>query len=146
MRQPVRGERRHDQRGTITLWLVGFAMAMVALIGLVVDGGGKVWTQQRAQDLAAQAARVGGQHIQPDLAIHGEAARVDPGAARAATRAYLAAAGVSGTVTINGQDTITVQVIDHYRPVILSLFGIGETTVTATATARLNRVVEGTPR
>lgn len=137
---------KRGQRGSITVWLATFSIGLLVMIGLVVDGGGKVRTQQRAQDLAAQAARVAGEQIQPDLAIAGQAATIQTVDARRAAQTYLTAAGVTGTVTIRGDQSVTVEVFDHYQPVFLTLIGIGDLPVTATATSRLNRVLEGQPR
>ena len=138
--------RRHDERGSITVWLAMFSLVVFVLIGLVVDGGGTVRTQQRAQDLAAQAARVAGEEVQPDPAISGQAALIQTSQARRAGLAYLTGAGVTGSVTIRANSTVTVQVVDHYQPVFLTLIGVGRIDVTATATAQLNRVLEGQRR
>lgn len=138
--------RRRDERGSVTVWLAMFSLVVLVMIGLVVDGGGKVRTQQRAQDLAAQAARIAGEQLQPDLAISGQAALVQTSQARRAAQTYLTAAGVTGTIIIRANRTITVQVADHYQPVFLNLIGVGRLDVTATATAQINRVLEGQRR
>ena len=70
---------------------------MIMLVGLAVDLGGQVHAQQRAHDVAAQAARAGGQQVQAAPAIAGRATlSVDVAAARSAAQDYLAAAGVDG--------------------------------------------------
>ena len=53
-----------DERGSITIWLAIASFAMMVLVGLAVDLGGQVHAQQRAHDIAAQAARTGGQQVQ----------------------------------------------------------------------------------
>src|SRR5829696_3209657 len=50
----IRGRER--ERGSITLWAVTAAFAMIVLAGLAVDLGGKVHAQQHAIDVATQAA------------------------------------------------------------------------------------------
>lgn len=139
------GPARGGQQGSITVWLATFSIGVLVMIGLVVDVGGKVRTQQRAQDLAAQAARVAGEQLHPELAISGQSATVQAAQARHAAQAYLAGSGVTGTVTISA-GRISVEVVDHYQPVILTLIGVGDITVTATATSQLNRVLEGQRR
>ena len=66
-----RGGRSPDERGSISVWAVTIAPAMIILAGLAVDGGGKVHAEQRAMHLAAEAARVGGQQLHMDQAVHG---------------------------------------------------------------------------
>ena len=44
---------------------------MIILVGLAVDLGGQVHAQQHARDVAAQAARAGGQQLQAGRAIRG---------------------------------------------------------------------------
>lgn len=138
--------RVRTQRGSITVWMATFTLAILVMIGLAVDGGGKIRAQQRAQDIAAQAARTAGQQLQPDLAISGVSATLDTARARRAAQTYLNATGVTGTVTIRAGQEISVEVVDHYEPVFLGMIGIGQITVTASATSQLNRVLEGQRR
>jgi Flp pilus assembly protein TadG len=133
-----------DARGSISIWLVVASFVMMMLVGLAVDLGGQVHAQQRAHDLAAQAARAGGEQVQAAPAIEGHYLAVDTAAATQAAEAYLAAAHVTGTVHITGGDTITVDVTDVYRPEFLSVIGIGDLTVTGEASARLIRSLGGT--
>ena len=139
-----RDKRGRDERGSISLWMVTSSFVMMVLVGLAVDLGGQVHAQQRARDLAAQAARTGGQQVQAAPAIEGRYLNVDVSAARSAAEAYLSAAGIDGTVAINGGDTITVNVTDTYEPRFLALLGIDHLDVTGTATARLVRSLGGT--
>jgi len=137
-------KRGRDERGSISLWMVTSSFVMMVLVGLAVDLGGQVHTQQRARDLAAQAARTGGQQVQAAPAIEGRYLNVDVSAARSAAEAYLSAAGIDGTVSISGGDTITVDVTDSYEPRFLGMLGIDHLDVTGTATARLVRTLGGT--
>ena len=100
-------------------------------------------SQQRAHDIAAQAARTGGEQVQAAPAIEGDYVAVDAVAARNAAEDYLTAAGVTGTVTISGGDTITVSVTDTYTPEFLTFIGLGDLTVTGKASARLIRSLGG---
>lgn len=132
-----------DERGSISLWLVTASFVMITLVGLAVDLGGQVHAQQRAHDIAAQAARAGGQSIQAPAAIEGRSVDVDLRAARIAAQKYLAAAHVEGTVVITGGDTVTVTVTDHYDPQFLGALGISDLTVTGEASARVIRTIGG---
>lgn len=138
--------RPRDERGSISLWLVTASFVMIVLVSLAVDLGGQVHAQQRAHDVAAEAARAGGQQVQAAPAIEGHYLAIDTAAARAAAQDYLAAANVEGSVTITGGDTITVDVTDTYSPTFLSFIGVGDLTVTGEASARLIRSLGGTER
>ena len=136
--------RRHNERGSISIWVVTATIVMMTLVGLAVDLGGQVHAQQRAHDVAAQAARAGGQQVEAAPAVEGRYIALDAAAARRAAEQYLAAAGIEGTVTVTGGDTIHVAVTDTYTPTFLSFIGIGDLTVTSDASARIVRSLGGT--
>lgn len=133
------------ERGSVTIWLITASFVMTVLVGLAVDLSGQVYAQQRAHDLAAQAARAGGEQVQAAPAIEGRYLSLDAAAARAAALNYLTAAGVSGTVTITG-GAINVTVTDTYQPRFLGLLGIHHLAVTGSASARVIRSLGGTER
>ena len=138
--------RARNERGSISLWLVTSSFVMMMLVGLAVDLGGQVHAKQRAHDVAAQAARAGGQQVQAAPAIQGQFLAVDVAAARRAAEDYLSAAGVTGTVSVTGGDTITVEVTDTYQPTLLAFIGVSTLTVTGEASARLVRSLGGAER
>lgn len=138
--------RRHNERGSISIWVVTATIVMMTLVGLAVDLGGQVHAQQRAHDVAAQAARAGGQQVEAAPAVEGRYVALDTAAARRAAEQYLAAAGVEGTVTITGGTTLVVHVTDIYEPTFLSMVGIEDLTVTGDASARLIRTTGGVER
>src|SRR6476660_478293 len=96
-------------RGSITAYLLIMTVALVLLTGLVLDGGAALTARGTAADTAQQAARAGAD------ALDGTSLRTttpaglatNPGAARAAAQAVLAAADVTGDVTVIGT-TVTV--------------------------------------
>lgn len=133
-----------DERGSISIWLVTSSFVMMMLVGLAVDLGGQVHAKQRVHDIAAQAARTGGEQVHAAQAIEGHYLAVDAVAARNAAEDYLSASGVTGTVTITGGDTITVNATDTYTPKFLGVIGLGDMTVTGEASARLVRSLGGT--
>lgn len=138
--------RLRDERGSITVWLALSSFVMIFLVGLAVDLGGQVHAHERAHDLAAQAARAGGEEVEGGPAIQGRELAISPAAARAAAQRYLDTAGVDGTVAITNGNTITVTVNDYYDPQFLGLIGINRLNVTGTATARLIRTLGGSQR
>ena len=79
-----RARRVGDERGSISIWVVLVAPAMIILAGLAVDGGGTVHAEQHATHLAEQAARVGGQQLRTGDAIRGVRAAPDTTKAAAA--------------------------------------------------------------
>jgi Flp pilus assembly protein TadG len=127
--------RRDDDRGAITLFVVVFTVALLVAVGLVVDGGGKVRALQRADEAAREAARAGSQMLDVPAAVRGDDVSIDPASAGRAARAYLDAAGVEGTVDVQG-DAVQVSTSVTYRPVFLGVAGVGPITVTGSASAR----------
>ncbi|MFT4083935.1 MAG: pilus assembly protein TadG-related protein [Nocardioides sp.] len=141
-----RTRRTRDERGSISIWMVTASFVMIVLVGLAVDLGGQVQAKERAHDIAAEAARTGGEQVQAAPAIEGQYLAVDTTAAKKAAEDYLAASGVTGTVTITGGNTIMADVTDVYDPKFLSIIGVGNLTVTSSAAARLIRSLGGSER
>lgn len=137
-RHSVRQHQRPDDEGRIALLVIVLTVAVLAMIGLSVDGGGKIRALERADNLASEAARAAGQAIYAPQAIEGGDKVVDPAAAMAAAQNYLAAAGVTGTVTVAAdRKHVTVTVTIVYNTVFLGLIGIDTLTATRHATAVL---------
>ncbi len=133
-----RGRRVTGDAGGIAVFTAIVAVALLGIIGLVLDGGGKLRATERADALAIEAARAAGQAIDPASAITGEAIHVDPQAASAAALAYLQRAGVSGQVTVSPDRTrLTVTVHSSYDTRFLTAIGIDSMSVTGHGTALL---------
>lgn len=138
--------QRSPERGSVTTWFALASFVMVVLVGLAVDLAGQVHAQQRARDVAAQAARAGGQQLNAPSAIRGLGARVNGPQAVAAAKTYLTASGVEGSVGIIDGTTLVVKTSDTYQSKFLSIIGVTNMKVTGSAEARLVRVVEGDER
>ena len=138
--------RSRDERGSISVWFATAALAMIILVGMAVDLGGKVHTQQQARSAAAQAARTGAQEVQGSTAVRGEDLHVDLTAAKTAALDYLRAAGVEGTVTVVDGDTLIVRTTDTYDSKFLGIIGLDSMNVTGEASARLIRAQGGIER
>ena len=131
--------RTAAEAGSITIWFVMLTMTFALIIGVAYDLGGQVQTKQRADDVAAQAARAGGQQLNAAAAIHGDDIAVDVTAAVQAAKTYLAASGMTGDVQVVAGTHLVVTVQATYDNKILP----GGRTVTGEATARIVRVVGG---
>lgn len=127
LRKPVRDPgRRGRDRGSLSIMTAIMLTAIILLVGLTVDGGGKMRADARADDLAEEAARAAGQAIDPRLAIPGEEIVVDRTAARIAVESYLA-----GQRDVAGHDvefaddnrSIEVFVKIEYHTVVAGFFG-----------------------
>jgi Flp pilus assembly protein TadG len=139
--------RLRRDRGSVTIWLALASFAMIVLVGLAVDLSGQVYASQHAQDVARQAARVAGQQVDVSHAVHGTTAQADTAQAVAAARAYLASAGVEGSVTVSdGGTSVRVMTTARYETKFLSIIGIQTLQVSGSSDAQIVRVVNGSRR
>ncbi|MEU4565890.1 pilus assembly protein TadG-related protein [Micromonospora sp. NPDC023956] len=127
--------------GRVSLFLAVSMIGVLMIIGLAFDGAGQLRTMHRADNLAAEAARTGGQAIDRAQAINGGKKEIDEAAATVAVRHYLSAAGVTDhTVSfpvVDGEKRITVRLSITYDRYLLGLFDLTDSvTVSGEATAR----------
>jgi len=122
-RPPARRRRRGSaavraraERGSVTVFVVVFAIAVVFLLALILDGGVAMNAKQRAADIAGQAARA---------------------AADTINVAYLRNTGVAvmgpGVAPVQGR-VATVQVTVATSPLVPGVFGAFHETAMASAT------------
>jgi len=126
---------RPRDAGQATVLLLPLLVALLAMAGLVIDGGAALSDRQQAANLAEQAARVGADQLDPASLRGPGPARVDTRSARAAATRYLATQGRAGRVDVDGA-AVTVTVTISRRTTLLGLAGVGRLTVTGRATAR----------
>ncbi|MDN5759856.1 MAG: pilus assembly protein TadG-related protein [Tomitella sp.] len=146
MRRHLRALHRSRDRGSVSIWLATASFVMIILVGLAVDLAGQVHAQQHARDVAAQAARAGGQQLQAAKAIRGQGVYANPSQAAASARAYLAASGLTGNVSIQGGDTVVVTTTERYPTKFLGIIGLNSMTVKGKAESRVVRAVGGVER
>jgi Flp pilus assembly protein TadG len=138
-----RNPRDSRESGSLTLMLIVLTVALLALAGLVIDGGRKLEATQQAYAIAQEAARAGAGWVNTSAAYRSGALRVDPQQALAAARAYLRSAGYKGgSVSVSG-NKITVKVSVTERTAVLSLIGIKTFKSTGSAVASLVTGVTG---
>jgi hypothetical protein len=133
-----------SERGSVTVFVSVAALALLLMAGLVVDGGAKVRAIQRADAVAAEAARAAGQAIVLPAAVVGDPPRADLVASVRTAEGYLAAEGVAGSVEVlDGGTQVRVRVHTSTPTVFLGLIGISSLNATGEATATLVRGISG---
>jgi hypothetical protein len=118
----------------VTAFVVIFALALLTMAGLVLDGGLTLAAKVQAIDDAQAAARAGAQAI--DIPLYRATGQItlDPAQAAADAERYLAAAGHTGTVAVAGERvTVTVRITEPTQ--ILSVVGIDQLAVSGTGSA-----------
>jgi Flp pilus assembly protein TadG len=126
----------HAERGAISVFLAVLVPGLFLVIGLAFDGGARVAATQRANAIADEAARAGGQALDVSAVLAGQV-RVDPAAAVAAAQNYLQRNGVRGVVTVVDGDTLQVTTTITEPTAFLGLIGIDSWTVEGAGTAGL---------
>ncbi|HVA61360.1 MAG TPA: pilus assembly protein TadG-related protein [Mycobacteriales bacterium] len=136
-RPPGRSHPEESERGSLTVFTAVLALALLVMAGLVIDGTGKLRAAQQADGIAEEAARAGADTLNAAGLRAGQPVAVDPAAAITAAQAYLASAGVRGTVTAPAPAEIAVSVTISQPTAVLDLIGIDSWTVVGHATASL---------
>ncbi|WP_238005841.1 pilus assembly protein TadG-related protein [Dactylosporangium sp. AC04546] len=142
IRKLLAAARAEPDAGRIGLFYAIVLPGLFAMIGLAGDAAGYVRTAQRADNIAAEAARAGGQAIRLPEAINGEKKAVDTAKAIEAVRDYLETAGITqwqALVSADGQH-IVVTVTVYYDPLLVDVLP-GVTTIAATATVTASLLV-----
>ena len=127
------------QAGVVTAFVVVLIVAVLLVAGLVFDGGRAIVAKRHAINVAEQAARAGAQAVDIAALRAGGAVRLNPRQALEQARAYLAAAGETGTVTVTRDATggqVSVVVAFSVRSSLLTLAGIAQLRGTGQASAR----------
>ncbi len=134
-RPPGRISRRRDERGSATVFVLGFAIMLLVCAGLVIDGGGAINARMKLADDAEQAARAGANAIDIDLLRSTGVVALDPGQAQAEAGGFLSSLGY-GNYSVNADGTdVTVTVHDTVPTDMLSFVGINQYDISATVTA-----------
>ena len=131
-RRRSRAERGDE--GIVTAFVVLFMLALLAMAGLVLDGGLALAAKIQAIDDAQAAARAGAQAIDVPLYRSTGQVTLDPTEAARGAERYLAQSGRTGTVAVDG-DRVTVTVRVTQPTQILSVVGIGAISVSGTGSA-----------
>ena len=137
-------------RGSLTLMLIIMFVSLLALAGLVIDGGAQLDAASNASAIAQEAARAGAEQVNQSTAYSSGTFEVNPAEAIAAAQAYLATVRASlsvtefsGTATVIGPRTIRVTVTVREPAKVLSLIGVNWISASESATATLVTGVTG---
>lgn len=122
--------------GFVSFYVVVITMGLLAMAGLVIDGGNALAARQQAADVSQQAARAGADALSASSLRGADPAQLSatPAGAAAAADRVLAAGGVTGAVRVDG-DVVRVSVSVHTRTSILSAVGLNQVSGHATSTA-----------
>ncbi|HEY7144807.1 MAG TPA: pilus assembly protein TadG-related protein [Streptosporangiaceae bacterium] len=138
-----------SERGSLSLMLVLLTVSLLALAGLVVDGGAKLNAAENANAVAQEAARAGAGMVDQGTAYSTGTFTVDQSQAVAAAQAYLATVasqGFTGSAAPAGAQSIRVTVSVTQPTRILSIIGIDTVSGSGSATASLVTGVTGPGR
>ena len=128
-------DRRRSEAGQVTAFVTIFVVALLFVIGLVLDGGYVIAAQRRAGNVAAQAARAGAQQLDAARLRREGVDALDVDAARVAAAQFLAAEGADGDVRARA-DGVDVTVRIERRLLILGIGGLRSITVSGSGSAR----------
>lgn len=121
--------RTDESGGFVTWWIIGLAGVAILMFALVGDGSRVMAAVDETSDVAQVAARAGARMVDPSTGA------LDATRAEAAAQAEITAAGMTGTVTVNGNE-ITVTVSTTIGLPLLAIVGVDQRTIDSTRTAR----------
>ncbi len=118
----------------MTPFVMLICVALMALLGLVVDGGRALSAREAALSEAEQAARVGAAQLSV-ASLHAGLTTFQVAGATAAAKQYMATSGHPGSAAVVG--TCVVATVRTYRLAtpFLALIGIDDLPVSASAAA-----------
>lgn len=125
-----------NEDGFVAVWVAIFAAVIVAGGGLLYDVTDKANQTRRATMIANEAGRAAAQELSADV-ISGTGFSLDTASAADAARAHLSAAGVDGTVIVEGTQVI----VTTHMPWSPSMMPLPSDTLTGTATINAEEVV-----
>jgi Tfp pilus assembly protein PilX len=120
--------------GVVATYVMLLAVALMALIGLGVEGGVALGSRQSAYAEAEQAARAGAAALSAASLRDGLVTVADAGAV-ASAEGYMIAAGHPGTAEVDGDEVIATVTPFSIPTPLLGLAGAPSLTVSASAAA-----------
>lgn len=118
-----------DDRGSLSTYFVSAVIAVIPVVGLVVDGGGQVRAMQQANDVATETARYAGQAVDKGCAIQGAEVEVPLPLARHAAQEFIEGyptdVNLTQVTVTDGGHTVNVRTTMTYEPIFLGMLGVG---------------------
>jgi len=119
----------------VTAFVTILVVAILFVIGLVLDGGYVLAAKREANNVAEQAARAGAQEVSEDVLRRDDRVELEDGAAVAAAEAFMRRTGHRGTAeVVDGRVVVEVE-IDRSL-LILGAAGLADVVVTGHGSAR----------
>lgn len=127
-----RVQERTD-RGSFTVFVAIITVALMLLVGLVVDAGRALTDRTYARSYAEEAAFAGADQLSVDALRAGKVV-LDPELAITAANMYLSSIAQPGWASVSA-DTVTVHVDTSVPTVILGMIGINRIGISVSASA-----------
>ncbi|MFI5529878.1 hypothetical protein ACIA8O_15190 [Kitasatospora sp. NPDC051853] len=137
--RPIRLRRRADG-GSIALFVAICAAALVILVGIVLEGGGRLRAIENADARAQEAARAVGQQLDRAALLSGRGyvLKQDLDEARGVAAAYLEPYGLQpAEISFRGDRTVVVEIRTTYRTTLLGAMRVEELDVHGLGSAGL---------
>ena len=132
-------DRQASEDGQILVLTVVVALALLAILGLVADGGLILARHRELQGVADAAARTGAAQLDEASyrASNGRTAQLNPTKAQAVAGQYLQTVRFNGQARVAATPTqVTIGISAVVRPIIFSSVGIGPIRLAVRTVAR----------
>ena len=118
-----------DERGSATVFMIGFALVLFLCAGLVIDGGLAINKRMRVADDAEQTARIGADSIDVNLFRKTETIVIDQTLARRRMTEYATSLGYTAddwepTWPDGPNGGVRVEIQRPSKTYILQMFGV----------------------
>ncbi|GAA2997952.1 hypothetical protein GCM10020229_07900 [Kitasatospora albolonga] len=136
---PNRFRRRADE-GSIALFVAICVAGLVIMVGIVLEGGGRLRAIENADARAQEAARAVGQQLDQAALLSGRGyvLKKDLDEARSVATAYLEPYGLKpADITFRGDRTVVVEIRTTYRTTLLGAMRVEELDVRGVGSAGL---------
>lgn len=130
--------RRGDDEGTVAIFTVIISVAVIAMAGLLIDGGLAIHERERLYDIAEQAARAGADEIDVDILRETGEPVINPDTACARVEEILDTYGAEADGITCGDvidNEMQVNFVRQINPTFLGIVWTGTFTIQGTATA-----------
>ena len=128
-----------DDRGQVVPIVAVSLLGLLAVTGLVIDGGFMFSSRRQLQGLADGSARAAAMMLDENVLREtgGQVLELDAKMAEQAAETYLRTAGFNGRYEVSaGTNDVSIRLFQTQRTLVMSLFGVRELDAAASATAQ----------